>query len=337
MNKNVWIICLAGTVLMLGSAVVMQNRQIALLKKAHAGEMAVMSQKVDVLVKAARAEAKKPKALSEQPVEAASAPRPGDFRAETVQPEPAAPATPAPQAGGLNTNFFGAIANMMKNPQMKEMMKVQQKLAVNQMYASLPRYLSLPAETKEKLQELLLERQLALAETGLAMMNGSEEERKKAAEDSKTAKAEYDQAIKELLGDQDYEVFKLYEESVPEQTHVTMFKNSLTGDESLSEQQENDLVAAMYQARKELPKDSLLNQQNQSADPSQLTQEHVEESLKQMERLQQRYAEGAAEILSASQLEKFKQWQEQMAAMQRAGLSMAAQMFGQGKAGTSAK
>jgi hypothetical protein len=32
-------------------------------------------------------------------------------------------------------------------------------------------------------------------------------------------------------------------------------------------------------------------------------------------------------------MERFKQWQQQMAAMQRAGLSMAAQMFGQGKAG----
>jgi hypothetical protein len=54
---------------------------------------------------------------------------------------------------------------MMKNPQMKEMMKAQQKLAVDQMYASLPRYLGLPAETKEKLQALLLERHLAMAES----------------------------------------------------------------------------------------------------------------------------------------------------------------------------
>lgn len=333
MNKNVWIVCLVGAVLALSAVIVLQNRQIERINATSLAERATLEKQVRTLTKALQAEAKKPKALSGEPVGAASAPRPAAFRAEPGQPEPSAPATPAPQAAGMNTNFFGAIANMMKNPQMKEMMRAQQKLVVDQMYASLPRYLSLTAETKEKLQALLVERQQALAETGLAMMNGSEGERKKAAEESKAAKAEYDQAIKELLGEQDYEVFELYEESVPEQTHVTMFKNSLTGDESLSEEQENGLVAAMYQARKDLPNDSLLNQQNKSPDPERLSEEGVAEALKQMERLQQRYAEGAAGILSAAQLEKFRAWQEQMAAMQRAGLSMAAQMFGKGKSG----
>ena len=331
MNKNVWIAVLIALVVFLGAVVAVQNGQLAALKSLIADESVLTKRKLAALneeLARARQKQMKERAAARQ-VERAAPP------AGLAKAAPSAP--PSQQAGGLNTNFFGAIANMMKNPQMKEMMKVQQKLAVSQMYASLPRYLSLPAETKEKLQALLVERQLALAETGLAMMNGAEEERKKAAEDSKTAKAEYDPAIKELLGDQDYEVFKLYEESVPEQTHVTMFKNSLTGDESLSEQQENDLVAAMYQARKDLPKDSLLNGQNQSADPSQLTQEHVAESLKQLELLQQKYAEGAATILNDAQLERFKQWQEQMAAMQRAGLSMAAQMFGQGKADAPAK
>lgn len=326
MNKNAWIACLGGTVVALGAAVVMQSRQMEALKKAHACELAALSEKLEVTAKAVRAGKQRAKeAAAVQQVERAAPP------AQPAKAEPPAPS--AQQAAGMNTNFFGAIAGMMKNPQMKEMMKAQQKLAVDQMYASLPRYLGLPAETKEKLQALLLERHLAMAESGLAMMGGSQEARAKAMEDTQAAKAEYDQAIKELLGDADYEIFAQYEKSLPEQTHVTMFKNTLTGDESLSEQQENDLVAALYQARKELPSDSLLNQQGQSPDPAQFSEERVAETLKQMELLQERYAEGAAGILNSAQMERFKQWQQQMAAMQRAGLSMAAQMFGQGKAG----
>jgi len=226
---------------------------------------------------------------------------------------------------------MGAIADMMKNPQMKEMMRAQQKVMVNKMYAALPRYLNLSDETKARLDQLLLDRQLAMAEVGLAMMNGSAEDRKKAAEDSKAVKAESDQAIQELLGAQDYEVFKQYEASLSEQTNVSMFKDTLSGNDALDEQQEYDLVAAMYQAREALPQDSLFNQQNQSPDPTQLTEERIAETLKQMEALQQRYAEAAATVLSAGQLERFKQWQQQMANMQRAGLNMAAQMFNAGK------
>jgi hypothetical protein len=233
---------------------------------------------------------------------------------------------------------MGAVADMMKNPQMKEMIRAQQKVVVGQMYGGLARYLSLSPEMKERLDQLLLERQMALAEQGVAMMSGSAEERRQAAEAAKTLKEEYDQSIRDLLGTQDYEVLQQYEQSLAEQTSVSMFKGTLSGDDALSEQQEADLVAALYQARQELPKDSLFNRQPQEAqDPSQLTQERVAEALKQMEVLQQRYAEQASSVLTPAQLERFRQWQQQMAAMQRAGLNMAAQMFGQDKGGAPAK
>lgn len=334
MNKNLFVVACVAAVVALGVLVARQSRQIAVLKAAQAEERQAMEKKTQSLAKAARAaraESKREKAAAvEQPVEAAAARRPAQA--------PAAPAEPSSaQPPAMGTNFMGAIADMMKNPQMKEMMKAQQKVVVDQMYAALPRYLNLPADVKEKLDKLLLERQLAMADVGLEMMSGSAEERQKAIEASKTVKAECDQAIKELLGDQDYETFKQYEQSVPEQTSVAMFKNSLTGDDALTEQQEHELVAAMYQARKELPQDSLLNQQNQSPDPSQFSQERIDEAIKQMEALRQSYAEGAQAILSAAQLERFKQWQQQMASMQQVGLRMAAQMFGQGKAGGAAK
>ncbi|MGA2138788.1 MAG: hypothetical protein ABSH14_08010 [Verrucomicrobiia bacterium] len=67
---------------------------------------------------------------------------------------------------------------------------------------------------------------------------------------------------------------------------------------------------------------------NQNPDPSQLTEERVAELEKQMEQLQQRYADRAAAILTPAQLEQFTTWQKQWSSMQAAGLKMAAQMFG---------
>jgi hypothetical protein len=333
MNKSSWTVILAVAAVGLGLAVVLQNQKIAQLERTVKVEREARKSAAAKLSKAPKAEAvkqaaeaRKPKARPPEPLLASSAPLPSE-------PEVPPMAKPGPMAG---TNLMGAVAEMMKNPQMKEMMRAQQKIVVGQMYGGLSKYLSLSAEQKEQLDALLLERHLAMAEVGLSMMNGSAEERKKAAEEAKALQAECDEAVRALLSDADYEVFKQYEECIPEQTHVSMFKNTLAGDDGLSEQQEYDLVAAMYQARKDLPQDSLLNQKSASPDPSQLTEERIAETVRQMEQLQQRYAAQAETILKASQLERFKQWQQQMASMQRAGLNIAAQMFGQGKANAAA-
>ena len=105
-----------------------------------------------------------------------------------------------------------------------------------------------------------------------------------------------------------------------------MFKDTLPADAALTDQQEYDLIGAMYEARKALPASSLMN--NQNSDPSQLTEERIAETLKQLEQLQQVYANRAAAILTPAQLEQFTKWQQQLSTMQAAGLKMAVQMFG---------
>jgi hypothetical protein len=86
------------------------------------------------------------------------------------------------------------------------------------------------------------------------------------------------------------------------------------------------LILAMQEERKALPALAALSQQN--SDPSQLTEERIAEIVKQLDQLQQRYADRAAAILNPAQLEQFKKFQQQWSTMQLAGLKMAAQMFG---------
>ncbi len=223
---------------------------------------------------------------------------------------------------------MSGLAEMMKNPQMKEMVRAQQKMMVDSQYGSLSKYLDISTNKMDALKALLLERQMALVDSGMAMMGGSADDRKQAMEDAKTVKADYDKQIQDLLGPQDYPVFQDYEKSAADRMSVQMFKGSLPADSTLTDQQEESLIAAMAEERKALPPTSVMNSQNQSADPSKFTEEGIAEALKQMEALQQRDAERAAAILTPAQLDQFTKFQQQMTSMAGASMKMAAQMFG---------
>jgi hypothetical protein len=312
MKKNIWIGVLIAAVVMLAALVGFQSQQIAALKE--------QQQK---MVEVERAVAKSARAPA--PVEETPEALPEIKSVEPVAEAAAVP--PAAPAGGTTNNPMAGFAQMMKNPQMKEMIRGQQKFALEGMYVSLSKYLTLSTNEMDSLKELLLDRQMALVDAGMSMMNGgSGADQKQAAEDAKTVKAEYDKKIQDLLGTQDYPVFQDYEKSAADRMSVQMFKGSLPADSILTDQQEESLVAAMAEERKALPPSSMMN--NQSADPSKFTEEGIAEALKQMEALQQRDAERAATILTPAQLEQFTKFQQQMNGMAAASMKMAVQMFG---------
>jgi len=214
----------------------------------------------------------------------------------------------------------------MKNPQMKAMIRNQQKVQLDLTYGSLSNYMNLSADKLDALKEMLSDRQMALVDSGMAMMGGSDSERKQAIEDSKTIKADYDKKIQDLLGPQDYPVFQQYDQTTSERMTVQMFKDGLPPDAALTDQQEDNLIAMMYQERKAMPPSPMKN--GQVTDPSQFTDQAIAEATKQLEQLQQRYAERAASILTPTQLTQFTAFEQQMSSMQAASIKMAAQMFG---------
>ena len=306
MKKIIWIVVLLIAVVGLAIVVVQQDREIARLRQQQ-------------LLSAAAERAT-------SPVPAAETPQPSKPEAEAkLQEAPPSPESPQP-SGGSASNFLSGMAAMMKDPQMKEMIRAQQKMALDRMYGALFKQLNWPAADVDRLKSLLLERQMALAEVGMSMMGGSAEDRKQAVEESKTIKSDYDKKIQDFLGAEGYQVFQDYDNTVGERMQVQMFKDSLPADAALTEQQESDLINMMYEERKTLPPSSLVN--NNTADPSQLTEANIADALKQMEEVQNRCATRAAEILTPAQLEQFTNWQQQWSAMQAAGLRMASQMFG---------
>ncbi len=310
MKKNIWIGVLLIAVVALAALVGFQSQQIAALKEQEQ-RMVELDRE---MAKAARTPA---------PIPAEEAPA---LVPEAKPVEPVVESAPAAPAGGTTNNPMAGLAEMMKNPQMKEMIRSQQKISIDGMYGSLSKYLNLSTNDMDSLKELLLQRQMALMDAGMSMMSGSGADPKQAAADAQALRADYDKKIQDLLGPQDYPVFQDYEKSAADRMSVQMFKSSLPADSTLTDQQEESLITAMAEERKAVPATSALN--NQTPDPSKFTDEGIADTLKQMDALQQRDAERAATILTPTQLDQFTKFQQQMNSMAAAGMKMAGQMFG---------
>lgn len=253
-----------------------------------------------------------------KPQEAVIEPRPAQ-----VETKPA----PAPESPMKD------IASIMKNPGMKEMIRAQQKGQIEMMYGPLLKCLQLSDADLEKFKGLLLDRQMALVDSSMDMMNSgaTPEEKKAAADRIKEMTAAYDAQAKELLGDENYAIYKSFEETQAERMQVTMFKGSLTGADQLSVEQEDSLIRAMHDERSNFKSTIPGFGDKQTPDPSQFTPERITQFLEESARLQEQYVAKAATILTPTQLEQFKANQKQQQAMQEMGMKMAAKMFGQGQ------
>jgi hypothetical protein len=312
--SNVWIIVLvAVAVAVLTAVLAKKDRQIVQLKEQLASATATAERAKQQLASAAKEKRQAEPLPASSPVE--SLPAPASVPAAVPQP-----------GAGAATNSFAALAGMMKNPQMKEVVRAGQRMAFERTYASLFKNLNLPPEQQDALTDLLLGRQMALMDAGLAVFGGKNTDLKQSIEDTKAIKADFDKKIQDLLGSQAYPAFQQYEETQQERVQVQTFKGALPATEALTDQQEEDLIAAMHEERKALPASSLLN--NQTPDPSQFTEEYIDETIKQLEQLQQRYADRAAVVLTPEQLEQFTRFQQQMSTMQAAGMKMFVQMYG---------
>ena len=311
MNKQLMSVVFLAVALVLAAVVLSQHRQIGELKTQLA--QATAQPKSSALL------ANKQAPLATKPARLASETAP------EAAPAKASAAVTVSVPAQAKANFAAGLANMMKNPQMQEMIRAQQKVMIDQMYGSLAKTLNLPAGQQEALNKLLLDRQMAMAEAGVNAMSASAADQKQVADVIKSIKADFDTDVQHLLNPQDYQAFQDYEKTTPERAPLHMFKGTLSGADVLTDQQETAMVTAMSEERRALPTTSLLN--SQAPGEQQFSEDRVTETLKQLDQLQQRNVARAATILTPVQLDQYVKFQSQQRTMQEMGMKMAAQMF----------
>lgn len=337
MRKTV-ILMVAG--LALAALAVIVVRQQGELKEARVvaaqAQQAVQAAEAKVIAaKAATQSAKKEEEQVLQHLRTAEAEVKAASMATSTGAAPVRAAAHARHAGTNDVSPFAGIAKMMKNPGMKSMIRAQQQGQMDMTYGALFKGLALSAENQEAFKNLLLDKQMALVDLSMGVMDGSAtpEDRKELASKIADLTKSYDAQIKSLLGDDNFPLYQEYESTQPERMQVNMFKQSLSGEDALSDQQEHDLIRALYDERKDYPEIAKQYDRSNPPDPATFTEAVITNQLAVMAQLQEKNTERASAVLTASQLTQFKKSQEQLRALQEMGMKMAGQMFGGNKGG----
>jgi hypothetical protein len=231
-------------------------------------------------------------------------------------------------------NFLNQLSEQMNTPEGREMMAAQMEIEIGKLYADYFEMHNLTPEQQAKLKKLLAGKFGAGQSLGFRIMSGSlpKEERQSAMEELKQKMKDSDSAIALLFGDDavGLEKLKKYEDSQPERMALSQLKTSLDAEKaSLSEDQEQALMNAMYEERKNFKFDRDFSNQNDITNLDFLTTEHVDRFLVQQAAMAAKARSRATGILNDQQMRTFEQNQQSQLNQSKMGLKMAAQIFGE--------
>jgi predicted nuclease with TOPRIM domain len=229
------------------------------------------------------------------------------------------------------------MAEMFKDPQMKDFVKAQQKMVLSGMidknYASFFSRLGLGAQQAASLKDLIIKKSMVDAQTGMSMLSSSQDPdaRTQIFEQSNAEKEGINSEIRQMLGEENYQDFLAYEKSQPERMSVGMFKDAqASGPTALSAEQEEHLIQALGEERQNFKFTTDLYDQTKIARDlsGNLSEEKVKQFQQERAQLDEKYLERARVILSDEQMPQFQKFLSSQSQLQNAALGMAAKMFG---------
>ena len=223
-----------------------------------------------------------------------------------------------------NSKPANPLAEMFKNPEMRDMIKKQQKAMmggiVDKSYAEFFKSMNLTPEQTEAMK------------AGMEMMSGDMDADKRAelTKQMKDQKAAADAEIKALLGDENYTAFESYEKTIPDRMALDQFRNQLGDSMKLNANQEQLMVAAMTEERQGFKFTTDFSDQSDFSEDmaSRFTGERMDLYFQEREQLNARYLERAQAVLSAEQFTAYQKSLKAQEEMTKMGMKMAAQMFG---------
>ena len=242
--------------------------------------------------------------------------------------------TNSPQTNAKPAN---PLAEMFKSPEMKELVKSQQKAVFSGMidknYGAFFSGLQMTPEQSASLKELIMKKSLVDAGFGMSLMSGDADasKRKELIQQAKADKDAIDVEIKQFLGDDNYPQFQAYEKTMPERMAISSFKDlQATGAGALNPDQESQLVQAMAETRQNFKFTTAFYDHSKYAeDPSAVfTEEKLSQFQKEREQLDQQYLARAKGILSEDQAGSFEKFLATQRELQNAGMKMGMKMFG---------
>lgn len=280
-------------------------------------------------------------APAEQPAEPAVASEPAATPAVPAAPETivepiqeaVTEAVAEEQPESSERRMMKSVAKMMENPAMNKMMEASQRGAISSMYEDLMQQFNLTAEEEDYFMDLLMFRQMTQVEAAMKMMGGnlSEEEKEELQSQIQEATKLVKTEMKNFLNnDEDYENFDFFEKTAAERMMLSQAESTLAGtDQALSENTYHDLIEMMHEQKEGFDFTSNLhNADNTDLSAETFSSENMESFKRDQEELNRQILSKAERMLSAEQLNAFKDAINTFTELQNSQLEVAAQMFG---------
>jgi hypothetical protein len=208
-----------------------------------------------------------------------------------------------------------------KAEQKKAQMELQKRYVINSSsmknsmrkslgieYEDLFKVLNLSSEKFEKFKDILVDEMMArqniFADLG-DTNNPSKEQQEEINQRFQAIDREYDAKKSELLGNDGYEKYQAYTERSGERYYVNNFIGSLGSDEKLTDVQKTQLIDAIHDEVKNITYE-MISDENSESSSNMYTEKRIAQVLKNAEKRHEAYLKAAQNILTASQLEKFK-------------------------------
>jgi len=240
-------------------------------------------------------------------------------------------------AAAKTNNPLSGVAALFKDPQMRELIKSQQKAVLGPMldkqYEALFRQLHLTPEQTAAMKDLLEKKMLGGMDTGFALLDNSLDASQRAdlAKQAKSQADDFDTQIGQLLGDANNQTFQNYEKTIPDRTVVDQFSGQLAGTATaLSASQQDQLIQALGDARSNFKWTTDLGNKPDVAGgdyTAMFSEDSINRFAQDKERFDQQFLTQAQQILTPEQLTAFQGFQKAQRDLQVAGMKMAAQMF----------
>jgi hypothetical protein len=234
------------------------------------------------------------------------------------------------------TNSNG-LAGLFKDPEMREMIKQQQKAFMGPMidknYAALFKQLNLTPEQTAQVKELLEQKMLVAADMGMSMLDGSADAsaRKELAQKIKEETDARNDDLKALLGEDNYKSLETYEKSLPDRMSIGQFTDQNAGSAlALDGAQEQQLIDAMSATRSGFTWSTDYNNQNPTDGnfAELFNEDRMNRHFEEQAQYNQLVLDRAKAFMRAEQLTAFEKFLETQRNMQIAAMKMAAKMFG---------
>jgi hypothetical protein len=252
--------------------------------------------------------------------------------AAAAEPAASEPAKPDSDVAG----FGKMMSKMMQDPDTRELVRTQQRMTMNQLYAPLIKRMGLTPDEAVQFKDLLADHAMKGAEKAFSAASGTGSSNR--TEQLKTMTADFksfDEEVKALLGDERYALYTDYQVTIGDRTMLNQFRLQTGDDFNLNEPQTEALLAFMQEERKSVAAATGLPMTDGGQDKTKLmallTGDKLDELINAQQTVNQRVYDRARTILSADQLQTLSKFQTNQMQMTRMGLTMAKKMFGANK------